>query len=615
MRGPQLQRPRPLTRGVVALLLGSTTVLGAGDEGVVDLRAAALLMSGQEGGELRPAAAVRWDEGSANGEPTLVVGVRVPSGAAVQLETPDGEVSERKGGSPSPLEVFVYSLSADLEVLGRAAWTLGPGQEEMLLAARLAGVDAGEVRLLVRQGSRLGLSRVGIPARDAPELWWIPPADAAVLSASPDGAPLLVPDPEPDARAALVVPADLDVVALEFVGATGRSQRVPVEEAGEWPSAGRRLVRAGEAPSVGAVESVAAIVGEGSVDLGRWRETGDAVAESGEKLEVAPPAPVDLATARREWRRAALAWQRGGTPEALIEVERGVLEVGEPRDFLALADGSGLEESAALGLALLRLETIGLHAERAGGFAASSLAGDAVLRVAGELASGGAAALAADLATAVARERLAQGSRRGTREALESAVEWEEDADRRLALGVLAEKGGDVRGAEEHFRRAAELDPARSETRLRLGVRALRRGRVEAGRERLAPLVSGGEDVPEWVRILALEEWARVTAPESPGEAVLRLRRGLGRHPDHPRLRLGLVWALDLAGRGAEADVELDRVLSARPRGELGRERARYNEWPRRALEGSRGRLEDRRPEARKALVAAWAGVEPEGER
>jgi thioredoxin-like negative regulator of GroEL len=164
------------------------------------------------------------------------------------------------------------------------------------------------------------------------------------------------------------------------------------------------------------------------------------------------------------------------------------------------------------------------------------------------------------------------------------------DPDNSFALLHLAaghEKAADYAGAVDVLRRLIAADPKAPEARLRLAVNLLRLGQNGEAIALLGSLI--GEDNPEWVLTLAYEALAgeRLRGGDAAGAAEL-LRRGAGRLPRQPRLKVQLAYALERAGRSAEAaDVlaQLDASAAAGPS-----PRHQYNLWP----EGGRDELERR---------------------
>jgi hypothetical protein len=164
------------------------------------------------------------------------------------------------------------------------------------------------------------------------------------------------------------------------------------------------------------------------------------------------------------------------------------------------------------------------------------------------------------------------------------------DPDNSFALLHLAaghEKAADYAGAVAVLRRLIAADPKAPEARLRLAVNLLRLGQTGEATALLGSLI--GEDNPEWVLALAYETLAgeRLRAGDAAGAAEL-LRRGAGRLQRQPRLNVQLAYALERAGRPAEAAEAMARLDAAAAAGPSPRHQ--YNLWP----EGGRDELERR---------------------
>lgn len=140
----------------------------------------------------------------------------------------------------------------------------------------------------------------------------------------------------------------------------------------------------------------------------------------------------------------------------------------------------------------------------------------------------------------------------------EDVLEYDPDQPAAL-LGVaaLAETYGDPVKAVEVLRRLLEIEPANAEARLRLAVN-LRR--LDATREAEELFVASLTAEPSWLAVVAAEELANLRAADGrTEEAVATLVQAEGRHPDAPRLKIQLAAFYDRLDRFAAAR----RVLSA----------------------------------------------------
>lgn len=164
------------------------------------------------------------------------------------------------------------------------------------------------------------------------------------------------------------------------------------------------------------------------------------------------------------------------------------------------------------------------------------------------------------------------------------------DPDNSFALLHLAaglEKTADYAGAVGVLRRLIAADPKAPEARVRLAINLLRLGQGGEAIALLGNLI--GEDNPEWVLTLAYETLAgeRLRTGDAAAAAEL-LRRGVGRLPRQARLKVQLAYALERAGRGAEATDVLARLDGSGAGAPSPRHQ--YNLWP----EGGRDELERR---------------------
>lgn len=185
---------------------------------------------------------------------------------------------------------------------------------------------------------------------------------------------------------------------------------------------------------------------------------------------------------------------------------------------------------------------------------------------------------------------------------IEAALEH--DPNQVGALGLLAElyeARGDYKGAAELQQRITELEPGNGEARLRLAINLGRLG--EAAAEDLLTGSLSAEEV--WVAVLAHQELARLyLAQDRTAEATALLEKALEKWPDSQRLHLQLAAALDRAGRPAAAAEVLAKLDPTKGREEP-TPRLLYSSWPTEPAEKARRTLAAAGEERRTALAVA----------
>ena len=553
-----------MRRAPVLAVLAVLAVPGAGDaeidlrpqgRAVVRAETAALLLSGQEGGDVRLAvAAVPLPETE---NVTVLIEI---DGASLLADAPS-----------SGTDVFVYALSSQGEVLASASRRLAVDLErfrERLGSAGLRVVLAlalppGEhgVRVLVRSetgGIGLASARVAVPASELPS-----------LHASPRGW-------------VTAVTAD-DEAALAAAWT-----RLGLEE--PWLLSSLPVFTAEEAPAAllpTAVEAAA-----------RPRRREIAALYAGALRRLAGGERDAALAALYELESRALA---GLAPEALRELQRAQAET--------VAAVVKRAPAALLPIVLL-------HADAVRGYRA---AGRSALVAHSEIAVAGLARSLAARADQEGRcfalrilaglaEELQRLGTLGRAEALyrEALAIDPGDGGVALALAAVYERLGRFADAVETLGSSRRPGP---EARLRLAVNLLRTRRPERG-ERLLRRLADDEDAG-WVRVLAWQELATLELTRgAPDAAATVLRRALAGRPGHPALELQLAFVLDRLGRRDEAGVLLAALAGGAPRPEAG-ERSRYNEWPRPELGTRCPELETRAAEGREALARALEGRGP----
>jgi tetratricopeptide (TPR) repeat protein len=626
------------------------------DLGGLEARSAALMLSGQQGGDLEVA----------------VIGIpaptREPGGTSEVLlvvDLPGPPLLAAFGGAGDRLlELYVYALDdtgALRATLTRAVDLDLPGLDDRLAAAGVklfASLDlpAGELSLRVlalhRSSGRLGLGtlRLLVPTWSGGEPRTLPP-----VLREPAGSWILV--------------REAGREAPPFPLSLGGEPQVP--------SAARTLT-AGRPAAV-------FLFGRGLADGLVLRLQGDRLLE----LDLGEPARVELGDLGLEV--AAAAFEAGGLAPGEIEVQLAAGDlrgppvswtlrpaestaaeappppvrraprrgaggrIGEAYRALAAALATGDEEEGRRRLSDLHVEELGSGAteERARLLEAELIA-------AAELASGRAEALlpladlhldlhrrhhrdrryglathARQVGLALADLYLARSEAAHAEELIAAAL---------VGLAVYLRDAGDVLNAERVYERALEVHPDHPAALMGLGAIQERRGKLDRAADLFAKLVAvdpGDAEArlhhavvlgrserrqeaeealgallempgPPWIEVLATQELAGLLAARGERErAVGVLERALGAHPDHGGLRIQLASLHDRAGRPGEAFAVLAPLAAAAGDGGP-TPRSIYGQVSRERAERDRRRLAAAVEERREDLRAA-AGMTAEG--
>ncbi|MEM1205579.1 MAG: tetratricopeptide repeat protein [Acidobacteriota bacterium] len=536
------------------------------ESAVVDVRAAALLTSGQEGGDLD------------------FVALRLPGGGPVVIEVPP-EVVERTpaddGAAPVDLEVFVYALGQRLEVLDAVTLSIPssafearsggpPSFERLRILAPVKSADGADLRILVRQGRRFGVG--GVAESSAPASESTPAAVAA-------GTWLVVPRERPPE--------------------------------GDWLRAAVRLPPAAVAPSSSKFPSPSLPPRRPPQDLVP-EEVAEGIAEIDRAYfdalrALGSPVAADAfgALVRRE---GEIYSQVGGALLVPLERQRGDA-------FDRLAEGASAPGDL-LGTLLLQVDLALEHL--AGG---RRLLADRAASIGAGLAarygSGGGEAEAREAAWAlvVMADLLQRRGDTATAETLfRKAVDLDaDDGAALLGLGAVLGKTGRPGEAVKPLARLVARYPDHAEGRLRLGVDLARLGRVDDAEPHLTALLPG----EGWEARLAHQELARIEVGRGRGDRAQGIvRAGLERWPADRPLRYALARLLEQAGDLDAARRELSvaagrSVATGAPGVEA--DRTRYNRWPSAEVEVRRQRLE-RAAEGRRGALAEAAGPVTSGD-
>lgn len=177
-----------------------------------------------------------------------------------------------------------------------------------------------------------------------------------------------------------------------------------------------------------------------------------------------------------------------------------------------------------------------------------------------------------------------------------------------LGLAAAAERAGDYATAVRLLDQLLKTDAPPPEVRLRLGVSLARLGeRRRAIRELQRCLTAG----PPWVRLVAIQELARVLVASRQSEAALVvLERGREVFPGDQSLVVLTARVLEAQGERVRSAVLLEEM---RPDlgGPEGSPRWRYSQWPDEDVRAARQRLE----QAAQRHLPALAGALGQGNR
>jgi hypothetical protein len=648
----------------LAMPLAGEEPLRARDLGGARPEAAALALSGGEGGDLRLVVAA-WPLPETSVPNVLVV-----------VEA-DGPSLLRRTESPAlPLEWTLYALAADGGVTGflaegvriegreevvetgvrfTTALTLPPGPQSLrvLLRHRDSGAfGVRKVELAVEEPAR-GFLLLPSAARapwvevrsarlpDAPS-----PLLAALLAIAPEALPLARPEGEGE----LLVwppPAGPPRVELTIEGMTAPvtgAQLLPGDAA---PPAGLARYRlpalsappglyqlslAGAAP--GGLR--AALLPGGQPPPARgWPALFGGVAAIPAGDESASAAPEPPAASRVELERSLraayleiLAELAAGQPEAAVarlQEHEAATVAREPREALRYLDRAQesviarlgeLDPDALLPIADLhrRLFTAHLTAGHpALARQAMARAEAATQRFAARagasaedrsLAAASLLSLAASLFDAVIPRRAAELAAQA-----ESLVPGHAAA--LLAQAVVLERAQEHREATAVLDRLLRADPEQREARLRRALLAQRDGSRKGPQQELRALVA--PPARDWVAAVAAQELARaLVARGQAEEAVTMLAAAEARLGDAGGLAVARAWAEERAGRRSAALTHLERIPPpSRLRGDS--PRRRYGRWPEEALQAERRTAVEAALLRLPALAAALAREPGEG--
>ncbi len=623
----------------------------------IDLRTAALVVSGQEGGTIPLALlTVPWRHQESEVSATVLIEIDGP-----------GFVAEVLGGEEPPasvdVEIFLYALRHETEVVDQLARTVTldwSSHDELrstgvkLLAPLRLPPGKYSVRVLTRAGEALGLRgtqlsipddgdepSLGPPLFLDPDSWLVMLLDEGVVLPPPfrlegdvvlpRGFPPLAPGRSAEALVELRRPPTEDwslQAQWEAAGGVELAAQLPVDV-----GATAGLVRATTVPpelAEGRYELRMRLQADGlegreilSDPVFVFVDTRPAIEPvvatdqeavslpSGRRPEKAEREVIEryleavglLASGSRQEALTALVALETAAVDAFAESAFSALERLESQAWV------GWPESAWNGVlpaALLHADAAReYHRRRHSALATHSVRMAVVLAssYAGKSATAEAEREAAWVLTGLAGYFQSNGSLGRAEQLFESAVALRgDDQGALLGLACIREKQGRFEGTVAALEGLIAARPDHAEGRLRLAVNLARTGAVEKSRGLLRKL-RRDETAPEWVAVLAHQEQARELADDGNArEAERILRGGLRRWPGQPTLTIQLAYLLDAGGELQEARELLATVETSGRGGPA--ERSRYNRWSDTAVAASRLEVAERASERLDELAA-----------
>ncbi len=537
---------------------------------VVEMRTAALIMSGQQGGDLPiavaalPGAGPRGDAGKDRaGIRDSAITVLVEIDGAALLANP-----AMAGDRGPTVEVFAYVLGTELDVLAQTSLSLAvdPSRHRQALAANglkvflPLEVPPGDhlLRLLAQAGESFGLRSLKLPAGMAPVFH--EPA-RPWLVAAPAGLGIELPPPFGlDSGSPLPATRPAFVEARAAPAPTG--SRPAQGSAASEEATGRR-----RSPPTRAQRRLA-------------RDAGDAYARALRQLAAGERRSA-LATLRASEERVVEVLDADAVG-LLAQAEAQVLEPLSAADWGCLLPAILLHLDLSLAYRDSGQPILAHHATRM----MLALAGD----YARKLETPQAAAEAARAVSSLGGYLQSTGARSRAEKLFTQALDLAgDDAAGLLGLATSFEKRGLTARAIPVFENFAAARPEHAGGALRLALNRARAGEVAAAKRALDRLTAQRRN--DWVALLAHQELARLLVDETRlADATGVLRRGLERWAGHPTLTIQLAWVLDAQGE-IEASSDLIEDLRADAEARPADERSRYNRFPEDVLAASRRAL------------------------
>jgi tetratricopeptide (TPR) repeat protein len=500
----------------------------------VSVESAALLLSGQEGGEI-PVGVVAVAAPGEEGKTKVLFRLRIGGPALLAGQTRD----------TLRTEVSLYLLDAGGGVQGSLLETVEVDLASLRGAVERSGVDflgsfllrpgPYSLRMLARnlETGHIGVRTAALPVPDPAGLQPQP------LSPPPPS------DPRPTVRSSSLGPLDPPLFPDDPAGSTQQAAAAP--DAGTAPAPpvpslsetaeGRQIQKAVRADYRAALGRLAA---------GKEAEALAAVAAFEDSLLRRSEKPVRL--------------------EQLAEVEAGVA-----RDLAAVDP----ESLVPLLRFHQRLYEEGTAKRR---YPGATQAQEMVLRLAALHRERGRPELARRFECTLGVELLRAGLRRQGEQVLQRVLaEDPGDPIARLELAVHAERRGVRDEALSHLEALLRAHPDDREARLRLAVDLARLGRREEAEEGLRRVIR--DETGGWRLHLAYQELARLFLESDPAKAEATLREGLERLPSDEKLTLLLAALRERRGEPAAAREAL-AALAPEGNDGGGTARHRYNRPP-----------------------------------
>ncbi len=175
-----------------------------------------------------------------------------------------------------------------------------------------------------------------------------------------------------------------------------------------------------------------------------------------------------------------------------------------------------------------------------------------------------------------------------------------------LGLATLHERFGDRDQARDALQRLLAVNPGNAEGQLRLGIVLSRADQPAAAQGVLRPLVASSP--PEWILSNATQELATLLVEEERLEEAERmLADAISRVTSNQPLLIQLSWVQDLSGKPTQATATLEHVERGQ-RQLFESARLRYTQWPELGEQENRAKLRrmvaERLPDLRRALDA-----------
>lgn len=182
------------------------------------------------------------------------------------------------------------------------------------------------------------------------------------------------------------------------------------------------------------------------------------------------------------------------------------------------------------------------------------------------------------------------------------------DVDKGCPAGLIGmaaglERSGAYRPAVRFLEQLVDAHPDHAEGRLRLAVNDLRLGSGSRAEKLLGSCL--GRDTPQWVRIVAYQELARVELGRGRLDAARSLLDRAGQEGiEDEQITLLRAYVLDRQNRTREA-YDAAAMVTAAQAGSGGSARLRYGQWPHDDQDAIRRRLDEATPAAWEALREA----------